>query len=466
MSDSTAHLVMIPLRDGSEMRVASDGIHIDDAFYALASIQDARQVAPEPETIALRVAGAGMIEFQPARPGDGALALEALFRLRPELRPAGFAPVLPADMPPLPAPYAPYAPYTPTPPPAARKPWMLDQRIPVPPDIASAYGPQPNRGRADLTPYPRRFGQLIGAIVRLYGRHLGAWLILACIVAFLPNLVMNGLQVALDAQRGIDPLAGHDVLSDLLNPSAGTSPTSGAAEPSLYTLLTTLLGMLSLVLGAWTLAALTLGARDAVLGRRVSLKTSLASGFQRVWKTLATTLLVILLLLGAALLALFLSIVIAMLLSIAALPFAGKAAMSSTQPSPLGIALVASAFVIAFLPVLALGVRLALAPSLAALGYDDPVRRSLLLTRRQWWRAFGVLLLVSLPALVGALAVLAAQYVAVGLALVVVSPLVQLLVAPWLAVAHTALIYDLRLRREGYGVFMQERITPVPPTTV
>ncbi|MGZ3667756.1 MAG: hypothetical protein ACXVDA_25095, partial [Ktedonobacterales bacterium] len=100
-----------------------------------------------------------------------------------------------------------------------------------------------------------------------------------------------------------------------------------------------------------------------------------------------------------------------------------------------------------------------------ALGYEDPVRRSLLLTRQQWWRTFGVLLVANLPLLIGGLGVVAAEYVSVGLALAVVSPLVQLLAAPLSALAYTALIYDLRLRREGYLVFMQERLTPPPPET-
>src|SRR5689334_7400014 len=125
MSDGTTYLVALPLRNGAEARVTPEGVHVGDAFYALASIQDARQVAPEPETVALRVAGTGLVEFQPARAGDGAVALEALFRLRPELRPAGFAPVLPADLPPLPAPHVPLPPL-PSGQAITRKPWLPD----------------------------------------------------------------------------------------------------------------------------------------------------------------------------------------------------------------------------------------------------------------------------------------------------------------------------------------------------
>ncbi|HEX8035914.1 MAG TPA: hypothetical protein VF510_18810, partial [Ktedonobacterales bacterium] len=316
-----------------------------------------------------------------------------------------------------------------------------------------------------LTPYPRSFGQLLGAIIRLYGKHLGIWLVLAFVVALLPRLITNALQLALEMQRGLDPLAGRDVLGDLLNTSGVTTSTPNGAEPPLYTLLTSLISMFELVLGAWTLAALTAGSRDAILGRRVTIKTSVVGGFQRLWKTLGATLLVILLLLGVSLIALVVAFVIDLLFTIVALPLAGPAAASGTEPTPFRIGLAACAMDIAFLPVLALAVRLALAPSLAALGYEDPVRRSLLLTRRQWWRTFGVLLVANVPALLLGLGMLAAEYMSAGLALIVVGPLVQLLAAPLTALAYTALIYDLRLRREGYLVFMQEHLTPPPPET-
>src|SRR5262245_53168332 len=96
--------VIIPLRDGAELRVDVDGVSVYGRRYERERIQDARQVAPEPETIALRIAGAGLLEFQPVRPGDGRIALEALYRLRPDLRPAGFAPfsLAPGDFPPPP----------------------------------------------------------------------------------------------------------------------------------------------------------------------------------------------------------------------------------------------------------------------------------------------------------------------------------------------------------------------------
>src|SRR5262249_29574669 len=96
--------VTIPLRGGTELQVDVNGVSLDGRRYELDRIQDARQVAPEPGTFARRIAGVGLLEFQRERPGDGRIALEGLYRLRPELRPAGFAPfpMAPGDVPPPP----------------------------------------------------------------------------------------------------------------------------------------------------------------------------------------------------------------------------------------------------------------------------------------------------------------------------------------------------------------------------
>ena len=90
MSGGATPLVSIPLRDGTELRIASDGVQNGSRVIELAKIQDARRVSPNPEIIALRVAGMGLLEYEPERDGDGTIALEALYQLRPDLRPVGF----------------------------------------------------------------------------------------------------------------------------------------------------------------------------------------------------------------------------------------------------------------------------------------------------------------------------------------------------------------------------------------
>ena len=74
--------ITIPLRDGAQASVGRQNMRVGEREFAVADIQDARQVAPNPVTIALRVAGERHgVELQPAQPGDGALLLEAIFRL-------------------------------------------------------------------------------------------------------------------------------------------------------------------------------------------------------------------------------------------------------------------------------------------------------------------------------------------------------------------------------------------------
>src|SRR5579859_3065725 len=63
MSGGAAPLIAIALRDGAVLRVEAAGVRLGDQLYELARIQDARQVAPDPETFALRVAGSGLVEF-------------------------------------------------------------------------------------------------------------------------------------------------------------------------------------------------------------------------------------------------------------------------------------------------------------------------------------------------------------------------------------------------------------------
>src|SRR5690348_15485466 len=141
----------ISLRDGSQAALGDERMRVGEREFAVADIQDARQVAPDPPTIALRVAGARHgVELQPTQPEEGTLLLEAIFRLRPALRPAGFeAPTaLPSGFPPLPAPA--------TNPPALGQPWTAQSRwspnpgLYAPPPGKSA--PMPSQGYGSYAP--------------------------------------------------------------------------------------------------------------------------------------------------------------------------------------------------------------------------------------------------------------------------------------------------------------------------
>ncbi len=95
-----------------------------------------------------------------------------------------------------------------------------------PPQTLAAYGPEPNRTYAELTPTPRTTGQLIGATFRLFGKRLGPLLALAAIVSAVPSIFIGILEAILSALSGINPLAGTpsplDTFQQALN---GTNAT-------------------------------------------------------------------------------------------------------------------------------------------------------------------------------------------------------------------------------------------------
>ena len=175
--------------------------------------------------------------------------------LRPDLRrsdapapaaeaPAGyFAPPPPPPPPPLApvapmmaaqgqvgAPFGPFGaphqgyPAAPFPPPFARPLGPA----PFPPQTIAAFGPEPNRTHAELTPEPRTAGQLIGSTFRLFGKRLGGLLALALLVATLPTLLIGLLDALVAALSGVNPLAGAplplNTLQQIMNGQAATRP--------------------------------------------------------------------------------------------------------------------------------------------------------------------------------------------------------------------------------------------------
>jgi hypothetical protein len=466
MSGGDAPLLTLALRDGGELRITRDGISIGDRFVELGRLQDARQVAPDPVTIALRVAGAGLIEFRPARPEDGALALEAIFRLRPELRPAGFEPApstaLP-NLPPPPAagytvpPYGPtagmgYPPYGPAPggyvPPAG---------YPVPPVAVPGYGAHPNLLQGELTPYPRRIGEILSAIFQLYTKHFRRWLALGFWVVALPTALLGALQIGLDRALGLDALASSmqwtTTLSGNTSGCALTLPAGFQQDLPLLLISSGVTTLLSLVTGAWSTAAFAHAGREAVLGRPVQTGASLRTGARRLLPVLVASVIVSLvwvLLLAPALVSLGIS-----LYGLAQYNLCDPASMPSGATVYAGLDCLGLLLLIPGVAgALFFAIRLLFASYIAAtepLGVGAALRKSWQLTRGSWWRIFGVILAVIVPVgIIGGLAT------SIGsgdtlITLVVVAPLAQLLLVPLIQLAYVTVLYDLRLRKEGFA---------------
>ena len=491
MSQHFVSLSRWRLLDGRELHIEADGVHVGERLHPLMQIQEARLLFLRPETLALRMSDVGQVEYSFVRQGDGVAALETLYHLRPDLRradtpapapeapPGYFAPIpAPAPLGPAPQlapgqpgqPYGqPYAPYgaarAPRPGPAAPTPF--------PPQVIEAYGPQPNRAHAELTPVPRTTRQLIGAAFRLAGKRVGALLVLTLLVATLPMAGIAILDAIASALDGVNPLAGAqnplDTIQQMASGQGAATTTSTATTTP--TPLSTVIGLLALcaliltlLVAAWSQATLVIGAREATLGRPIAARACMREGLARLWPTL----------LALSLLYVALGVIaapgLALALAFATAPGSPGSGIQFTPQLVTTFGVIGG--LIAAVTLLALAYvwsRLALYPAAAALGLPQPLRLSLALTGFGWRRVFAALLVVTL--LTGALTLgaNAAQLLSVAVATIVVAPLAQVIAAPLGALIRVVTLYDQRLRREGYALFMQERIAPpqqqTPPST-
>ncbi len=478
MNQGPLPIIAIPLRDGSEASVGYVDVRVGERKFALADIQDARQVAPDPETIALRVAGERQgVELQPARPGDGALLLEALFRLRPALRPAGFdAPTnLPPGFPPLPAPA--------TAPPALANPWTGQSGwspsagVYSPPPGASAPMAPPNYGNyggysnyarpgvagGRLSPMPRTGAELIGAAFELFVAHWRLWLLLGLAALLIPD-VING---AIDAV--IQMIRGQSLWAAPITAAGGTGSgafgVSGASLPSGQALLLEVLdlvigGAIGVVIGGWAAAVLGIASRNALFGRAPRIGADLRAGLRRALPAIGAHILSVL-----APLVIMLPVIVIygvmltqfrdVLVNPNSLDPSSMAAQVFTILGCLALILLLPCSILAIF----VGVRLILSAYIAAtepLGPVAAVRKSWEITHRQWWHTAIPIFVVELFIAIITLPAGFVQSASFGVGVLIVSPLFSALLAPLGALISVAVLYDLRLRREGYAALAGE----------
>lgn len=468
--------VSIPLRDGTRLRVGEREARIGERVIPLSALDDARLTATQPETLTLRVQGGDPIEAQPANPGDGAVALEAIYHVRADLRPAGSVTMTPPPGYPPPATYPPpgfappnamspgWHPYVPTmPPPGAYPP-------PYFPPLPGAYPPppfypppfpraaNPNVGQGELTPVPRTFEQTIDAAFRLYFKHWPRWLALGLCVSLAPSLLGGAAQLIGYHMLGL-PNGTVSVTTDSLT-APDKAPSVLFHFPDRQRLIADAALLLAafifvLIFSAWQTASLANGARDALLRRPVSPASAVRAGLRRLGPTLGASLTITLIVL-AALAPMFACIgVVFATLPRLSLPTGQPPTFSGpfTTIALFGVLSVVFGIPGAILTVI-FTVRLALAPYIAAteeLGAGAALRKSWNLTRGYFWRTFGVFLVAGLAvgAVTGVATVIARQF-SLSLDLLVVTPLLAIVAAPFSALVTMTLLFDLRLRREGY----------------
>lgn len=465
MDEPGGREVEIPLNDGSRLRVGAREVRIGERVLLLSALEDARLTAVQPETITLRMRDADAVEARPARPGDGAIALEAIYRVRADLRPAApFAPpASPPGYPPLsyPAPNFAFPGYGAPPPPAGAypPPPFPPPGYPFAPYPGTiGYVPNPNVGRGELTPVPRTFDQTIAAVFRLYGAHWRRWLALGVLVSLVPALLGGAAQLTVYRMFGIT--SGRLTISSGFGVDSGP-PARTLQLPDHQHLLADVAllfatGILVLIFSSWQTASLALGARDALLGRRVMPARAIRAGLTRLGATLGANILLFLILL--AVLAPMLVCLGVVLATLPHLSFHQGAPPTFSGPfatiTLFGLLSVLVGIPGAILATL-FGVRLGLAPYIAAteeIGGGAALAKSWRLTRGHFWRSFGVYFVAGL--VTGALATVTttiAQSFSLTLDLLVVTPLVAITTAPFSALAATTLLHDLRLRLEGFA---------------
>ncbi|SRR5579875_461423 len=452
---------IVALLDGRLLAIGQQGVREGQRIFTLDSLERAELLPTAPETLALEVKKLGQIIFQVARRGDGLLALKALYALRPQLRPIGAPeeptlPDLPADvalpglsaLPPVtPLPFQPPVASPPAPGPSVYTPYAPYAPGMVAPSFAPA---APLSG--ELGTFPKSFSELLGAIFAVYGKSFGALIRLALVAVFLPEALVGVIQAALFLVVGVNPFGpAVDTTTAILNQLGANVPVNGPtlplAQAEVYNQLSLIVTVLSLLVNAWEVAVFTWAAREALYGRRFSLGAMLRQG----WRSLLPTF-------GISLLA-DLIIFLALVPGIILLAAAGTTGLVAIQTIGVFIFTIGAIFSIS------LWVRLALAPSIAALRLGHSIRRSWRLTFGAWWRTFGIVLMFWLINL-------AATYLLGGVELAsfftdaaIVLPLAQLFLTPLTVLASVALLYDLRLRQEGAQTITRED-EPTPPASV
>ncbi|HEX5547898.1 MAG TPA: hypothetical protein VFX24_10830, partial [Ktedonobacterales bacterium] len=113
-------------------------------------------------------------------------------------------------------------------------------------------------------------------------------------------------------------------------------------------------------------------------------------------------------------------------------------------------------------------VRLFLSPYIAAteaLGPVAALRRSWNLTRKQWAHVVWPLFVTALVVAIISFPFSFVEYASYGVAALIVNPLISALTAPLVALAAISVLYDVRLRREGYASLATESVGEEPAST-
>jgi hypothetical protein len=316
-----------------------------------------------------------------------------------------------------------------------------------------------------LTPFPRGFGEILAAILQLYSSKLRWWLLLALCVAPLTGLLDGGSSYLLFSRIVQLGSASPSALS----PTACVLPTYQFETSSWLIrdgILAGALLIISLLVTAFQTALLGIGARDAALDRRVSLKESLRGAASRWRPTLGASFLA-----GSAFYLVLLPAGVSYVIVYMTASGTNLCQAGNSTTAVVSIGCLGSLFLIfGLIAALLLAVRLGFAPYIAATS-NVSIRRALArsweITRGHFWTAFGVILIT------GTAAWLILQFAAAfppAVAIFVATPIAYVFTVPLVSLTYVILLYDFWLRRDGYAALTQESEVAVPtsspPTSV
>jgi hypothetical protein len=257
---------------------------------------------------------------------------------------------------------------------------------------------------------PLSFGELLDEVFRIYRRNF--WLLAS--ITLLLALPILALQIV----SGQADQLGFSAA--LLNGAAGGSTSPDAQPPQINFIALGLQYLLALVLVPFTEGAVALAAIDVALGRPATLASCFRGVLRRYWALLALALLTVVLGPTAICLPVFIWILVRWSVAVPALLAEGK-------------------------------------------GPIQAIQRSWDLTRDNWWRLFGILVVVVLLQSVMNW-VLGVASLPIAIAIPFVSPLVRgsiavtvttlgsAVVTPILYLCIVLLYFDLRIRKESFDL--------------
>lgn len=272
--------------------------------------------------------------------------------------------------------------------------------------------------------------------------------------------VMFGFSVALLAvlslvSAGLQAAFGNNFYSLVEDPQAAVADDLTQMASGLAGLVVSNLGSGALTLAATTILAgiLALTVSDAVLGRVTPLGQAWQRVRPRIWPLIGCAILV----------GVVQTLVVVLVVVVFAIPLV-VSVTSGSEPGALQVLLLFAGFLLAFVAMAAISVRLVFAPMTVVLEDMGPVaalRRAWFLSGGGFWRVCGRLILIWLLTAVasgivgGAVGILGSLFMLVtspqiGMAITVfLSGIVQGLVVPISAAFETLMYVDERMRREN-----------------